>query len=60
MLMLITAMNYVKGLLKKEEGQGMVEYALILAVIAVIALVSYKVLGNNVNNVASNVATNVK
>lgn len=59
MLMLISAMNYVKGLLRKEDGQSMVEYALILAVIAVIAIASFKLLGSNVNSMASNAAANL-
>ncbi|HEY3426890.1 MAG TPA: Flp family type IVb pilin [Negativicutes bacterium] len=59
MLMLISAMNYVKGLLRKEEGQGMVEYSLILAVIAVVALAAFHQLGWNVRDVANNVANNI-
>lgn len=52
--------NRVKGLLQDKKGQGMVEYALILAAVAVIALIGFQTLGNNVNSLANKVAGNVK
>jgi len=39
-----------------EEGQGMVEYALILVLIAVVVIVILTVVGSQVNNVFSNVS----
>ena len=39
-----------------EEGQGMVEYALILVLIAVVVIVILQVVGQQVNNVFSNVS----
>ena len=39
-----------------EEGQGMVEYALILVLIAVVVIVILTVVGKQVNNVFSNVS----
>jgi pilus assembly protein Flp/PilA len=39
-----------------ERGQGMVEYALILVLIAVVVIVILQVVGNQVNNVFSNVS----
>jgi pilus assembly protein Flp/PilA len=39
-----------------EEGQGMVEYALILVLIAVVVIVILTVVGNQVSNVFSNVS----
>ena len=40
-----------------EDGQGMVEYALILVLIAIVVIVLLSVVGNQVNNVFSNVST---
>ena len=39
-----------------ERGQGMVEYALILVLIAVVVIVILQVVGAQVNNVFSNVS----
>jgi pilus assembly protein Flp/PilA len=43
-------------LMDREEGQGMVEYALILVLIAVVVIVILQVVGKQVNNVFSNVS----
>ena len=44
-------MNNLREMLVNEEsGQGMVEYALIIAFIAVVCLVGVKALGTNINN----------
>jgi pilus assembly protein Flp/PilA len=40
----------------REEGQGMVEYALILVLIAVVVIVILAVVGAQVSNVFSNVS----
>jgi len=39
-----------------REGQGMVEYALILVLIAVVVIVILSVVGHQVNNVFSNIS----
>jgi pilus assembly protein Flp/PilA len=39
-----------------EEGQGMVEYALILVLIAVVVIAILIVVGHQVNNVFSNIS----
>lgn len=41
---------------KDEEGQGMVEYALILVLIAIVVIVILQVVGHQVNNVFSNIS----
>ena len=41
---------------RPESGQGMVEYALILVLIAVVVIVVLTTLGHRVNNVFSNIS----
>jgi pilus assembly protein Flp/PilA len=40
----------------REEGQGMVEYALILVLISIVVIVILTTLGHSVNNVFSNIS----
>jgi pilus assembly protein Flp/PilA len=42
-----------------EEGQGLAEYALILALIAVVAIVALIFLGGQINTILSNVGNNI-
>lgn len=56
----------MKGLMKKvrefvrnEEGQGLVEYALIIALIAIIVIIALKLLGRTVSNTYKSVAGNL-
>jgi pilus assembly protein Flp/PilA len=42
-----------------EEGQGLTEYALILALIAIVALVALTLLGGSVTSTLSTVANSV-
>jgi pilus assembly protein Flp/PilA len=44
------------SLLKSEEGQAMVEYAVILVLISVVVIVVLIVLGNQVRNVFCNIS----
>jgi pilus assembly protein Flp/PilA len=46
----------LRELFNREEGQGMVEYALILVLIAVVVIVVLIVLGNQVKNVFCNIS----
>jgi len=46
----------VEKLRDNQEGQGMVEYALILVLISIVVIVILTTLGKNVNNVFSNVS----
>ena len=50
----------VMGLLRRDdEGQGLAEYALILALIAIVAIVALIFLGNQVSTILSKVGTSV-
>jgi pilus assembly protein Flp/PilA len=44
---------------KREEGQGLAEYALILALIAIIAIVALTFLGGQVSQILSTVGNSV-
>ena len=41
--------------LKRQEGQGMVEYALILVLVSIVVIVILLTMGNQIKNVFSNV-----
>jgi len=44
---------------RHEEGQGLAEYALILALIAIIAIAALLFLGGQVSTLLSNVGTSI-
>lgn len=53
----LRAAEAIRGALAADEdGQGMVEYALILVLIALVVIVVLQVVGKQVNNVFSNVS----
>ena len=45
---------------KDEEGASMVEYGLLVALIAIVALGAVQLVGTNVKQVFTNVAANLK
>jgi pilus assembly protein Flp/PilA len=44
---------------REQDGQGLAEYALILALIAIVAIVALIFLGNQVSTILSSVGTSV-
>jgi pilus assembly protein Flp/PilA len=44
---------------RREDGQGLAEYALILALIAIIAIIALIFLGNQVSSILSTVGNSV-
>ena len=42
-----------------EEGQGLVEYALIILLVAIAVVATVRILGSNVNTIFSTIATNL-
>lgn len=52
--------NYIKTLVGSKKGQGMVEYGLIISLIAVAAIAALVVLGPKIANLFTNVANNIK
>ena len=49
----------VSRLHRDEEGQGLAEYALILALIAIVAIIALVFLGTNISSILSTVGTSV-
>ena len=45
--------------LKNEQGQGLVEYALILVLIAIVVVASVTTLGKKVDNTFTNIGTKI-
>ena len=56
-------MSYLYALINSfrndDEGQGLAEYALILALIAIVAIVALIFLGGQISNILSNVGNSV-
>jgi pilus assembly protein Flp/PilA len=47
----------LRSLFSRQEGQGMVEYALILVLVSIVVIVILLTMGNQIKNVFSNVVT---
>jgi len=45
----VNALNVIKKLWKDERGQGMAEYGLIIALVAVVVIVAVTLIGTNLN-----------
>ncbi len=50
----------VKTWMKDEKGASMVEYALLVVLIAIVALVAVSLAGDEVSSVFSNIATSLQ
>ena len=57
--MLEMIMSFVYRIREREEGQALVEYALILALVSVVAVGSLTLLGTNVDGVLGGIAGSV-
>ena len=53
--MILALANYFGLPVMDEKGQGMVEYALILVLVSVVALVALGLIGTNVNGVFNSI-----
>lgn len=49
-------MELVRRLINEEEGQGLVEYALIVGLIAIAAVISIRLAGTSINDIWDNIA----
>lgn len=52
-------LEYINHLRNREEGQALVEYALILALVSVISLAALTALGTNISTLLQGVADTV-
>ena len=51
--------EFLAALRRDEEGQGLAEYALILALIAIVAIVALIFLGGEISRIISNVGNSM-
>jgi len=49
----------IQRFVREEEGQGLVEYALIIAVIAIAVIVAMVFLRDQISNIFSNIGNNL-
>jgi pilus assembly protein Flp/PilA len=56
---LIDLQGRMIGALRREEGQGLVEYGLILAFVSVVAIAALTFLGNDVTSLLSKVGNSL-
>lgn len=49
--------NFVKSFVRNDEGQDLLEYALLVALIALVAIVAVGLAGGKVNSIFNNIAT---
>jgi pilus assembly protein Flp/PilA len=56
---MLAAQEWIKRRLRREEGQGLVEYALILALIAILVIVALKFLQPQISNTLNNVSNSL-
>ena len=47
------------GKFSREEGQGLVEYALILVLIAIVVIAALTLTGNSISNIFNKITTNL-
>ena len=55
----VALMSFIDSLTDREDGQGLAEYALILALIAIVAIVALLFLGGQVSGILNTVGKSV-
>ena len=51
--------NFVKSFVRNEEGQDLLEYALLIALIALVAVGGVALAGTNVSTIFTNIANQI-
>ncbi len=59
MALYVAFTSFISSLTDREEGQGLAEYALILALIAIVAIVALIFLGGQVSKILSTVGSSI-
>lgn len=59
MMTILSITNYLKSLIRDERGQGMVEYGLILALIAIVVIGAVTGIGNQLLAKFNEILTNL-
>jgi pilus assembly protein Flp/PilA len=57
--MFIYLVDLVQKLRDREEGQALVEYALILALVAIVSITALQLLGTNVSSALNSIAGSI-
>jgi pilus assembly protein Flp/PilA len=52
-------LNKFNAMLINEDGQGLVEYALIIALVSIVAIAALRTLGNKASNSLNNAANSL-
>jgi pilus assembly protein Flp/PilA len=52
-------LSQIRAVFMDESGQGLVEYALIIALVSIVAIASLQVLGSKASNTLSNAANSL-
>jgi pilus assembly protein Flp/PilA len=55
----VAVFHWLDRALADEDGQGLAEYALVLALIAVIAIAALIFLGTQISSILSNIGANI-
>jgi pilus assembly protein Flp/PilA len=53
----MSMLQYVKSFVRDEEGQDLLEYALLVALIALVAIIAVEAAGGSVATIFNNIAT---
>jgi pilus assembly protein Flp/PilA len=56
---MMNLINFVKSFSNREEGQDLLEYALLVALIALVAVLAVGAAGTSVNTIFSNIAASL-
>jgi pilus assembly protein Flp/PilA len=59
MALVLATVNSIVARTRGDRGQGLAEYALILALVAIVVIVALQFLGNQINTIMSTVGNSI-